>query len=74
MATITDAKGNVIRTEPDMLEDWRQAAQVEAGLRREFQDEVERLRKILSAVQDALKARGLFAFEHIDGTYTINDR
>lgn len=35
--------------------------------------EIERLRKILSAMQDALKARGLFAFEHIDGTYTIND-
>lgn len=47
MATITDRNGNVIREEPDTLEDWKQAAEVEAGIRREFQDEAKRLRKLL---------------------------
>ena len=47
MATVTDRHGNVIREEPDTLEDWKQAAQVEAGIRREFHAEIERLRATL---------------------------
>ena len=47
MPTITDRKGNILAEEPDTLEDWRQAAQVEAGIRKEFQIENERLRALL---------------------------
>ena len=51
MATVTDRHGNVIREEPDTLEDWKQAAQVEAGIRREFHAKIGRLRATL---RDAL--------------------
>lgn len=56
MATITDAKGNVIREEPDTLEDWKQAAEVEAKLRREFQQKYWRLQ---AAVKEAFRVSGL---------------
>lgn len=56
MTTITDSKGNVIREEPDTLEDWKQAAEVEAGLRREFQKKYERLR---ARVRESLRVSGL---------------
>jgi hypothetical protein len=36
--------------------------------------ENERMRSLLNGISAALKARGLFAFEHIDCTLTINDR
>jgi hypothetical protein len=39
MGTITDSKGNVVGEFADTLEDWRQAAQVEAAIRRELQIE-----------------------------------
>ena len=45
MGEITNNKGEVIGTFEDTLEDWRQAAQVEAKLRREFQAENEQLRE-----------------------------
>lgn len=50
MGTITDNTGNVIGTFEDTLEDWRQAAQVEAKLRRELQAENKRLRAALEKV------------------------
>lgn len=37
MGTITDQHGRVIAEFADTLEDWRQAATVEARVRREFQ-------------------------------------
>lgn len=48
MATITDGKGNVHL--PDTIEDWEQAATVEARIRHELQVENERLRAALGAV------------------------
>ena len=47
MTTVIDRHGNVIAVAPDILEDWKQAAEVEAGIRREFQLENERLRAAL---------------------------
>jgi len=43
MAVITDRDGNVLREVEDTLADWRQAATVEAKLRREFQEKAEEL-------------------------------
>ena len=67
MGTITDAKGNKVGEFADTLEDWKQAAEVEAGIRRELQAK-------LAAIEAGLKERGLFVFEHIDGTISINER
>lgn len=70
MATITDRAGKVIHTEPDTLEDWKQAAEVEAGLRREFQQEAARLlheneklraeaERLRNLIRDELNVAGL---------------
>ena len=56
MGTITDNKGNVIREFVDTLEDWKQAAEVEAGLRRELQQKHQRL---CTSVREALRVSGL---------------
>ncbi len=40
MGIVTDNKGNVVGEFADTLEDWKQAAEVEAGLRREFQEKL----------------------------------
>lgn len=39
MGTITDSKGNMVGEFADTLEDWKQAAKVEASNRRELQIE-----------------------------------
>lgn len=56
MGTITDSKGNVVGEFADTLEDWKQAAQVEARIRRELQTENGRLRKLLSRAHQYLPA------------------
>lgn len=56
MTLITDSKGNVIREEPETLEDWKQAAQVEARIRRELQDENRRLRGEIESWKELVKS------------------
>lgn len=45
--------GNVVGEFADTLEDWRQAATVEAKLRRELQDENAKLRALLRAARES---------------------
>ena len=40
MGTITDRSGKVVGEFAETLEDWKQAAEVEAGIRREFQEKL----------------------------------
>jgi hypothetical protein len=56
MGTITDRTGNVVGKFAETLEDWKQAAQVEAGIRRELQTENGRLRKLLTKAHQYLPA------------------
>jgi hypothetical protein len=53
MGTITDSKGNIVGKYVDTLGDWKQAAEVEAGARREFQIANRQLREILESVLEA---------------------
>ena len=72
MATVTDRHGNVIREEPDTLEDWKQAAQVEAGIRREFHAASRRLRAALSEenlTKVYTMARGNYIKHTFDGDW-----
>ena len=59
MGTITDSKGNMVGEFADTLEDWKQAAQVEAGIRRELQTENDRLRKLLSRAHQYLRRHNI---------------
>ncbi len=40
----------------------------------EAETELAKRRHRLAGIEAALKERGLFAFEHVDGTFTIVDR
>jgi hypothetical protein len=44
MGTITNAKGEIVGTFDDTLEDWKQAAEIEAQIRREAQEEIKQLK------------------------------
>lgn len=45
-----------------------------AAMNEQYADEINRLRDKLNAIETALKDRGLFVFEHVDGTVSINER
>ncbi len=55
MGVITDREGNVIRKFPDTLRDWKQAAQVEASLRREFQEKLATAQAALKRADDDVR-------------------
>jgi hypothetical protein len=46
MGIITDRDGKVVGEFVDTLEDWKLAAEVEAGIRREFQDKLAQIASV----------------------------
>jgi hypothetical protein len=66
--------GHIIEAaEMSQLMDRAKAA-AERPTRKELVSENERLRAKLEAIERALKDRGLFSFEHIDGNISLNHR
>ncbi len=55
MGVITDREGNVIRKFPDTLRDWKQAAQVEASIRRDLQEKLDAALAVLKRADNDVR-------------------